>query len=51
VDALLHIDDRLGEGGRLLLRHLQQVEGEPACRALPDAGQARQLCDEVLDGR
>ncbi len=51
ADALLHLADRRRERERLLLRHLQEVEREPLRRAAADAGQARQLRDEVVDGR
>src|SRR5262245_18079001 len=49
ADALLHLVDRLGERERLLLRHLQQVEGESLRRARADPRQPRQLRDEVVD--
>src|SRR5690242_8573050 len=51
ADALLDLLERAGERERLVLRDAQQVEGEALRRPLPDAGQARELCDEVLDGR
>src|SRR5581483_10580118 len=51
ADALLHLADRRRERERLLLRHLEDVEGEPLRRPAADPRQARQLGDEVLDGR
>ena len=50
ADALLHLVDRVGERERLGLRDLEDVEREPLRRAAADAGQPRQLRDEVLDG-
>src|ERR1700675_3704607 len=51
ADALLHVADLLGERERLRLRHLEQGEPEPLRRALADAGQARQLRNEIVDRR
>src|SRR5579884_939566 len=50
ADALLHLGDRRRERERLGARPLQDVERKPLRSSLPDAGQARQLGDEVLDG-
>ena len=47
----LHVLDRLRERESLVLVRTQQVEGEPLSRARAHAGQARQLRDEVVDGR
>jgi len=43
-NLLLDLPDRVRERQRLVLR-------EPLGRALPDAGQARELGDEPVDGR
>src|SRR5262249_48732351 len=51
ADALLHLGDRRCERERLVFRHLQEVEREPLRRAPADAGEPRQLRDEVVDGR
>ena len=48
--ALLDLLDRPGERERLFLLRLEQVERESLRGAAADARQARQLCDEVLDG-
>ena len=48
---VLDVADRVGERERLLLRDAQQMEGEAVRRARADSRQARQLRDEVLDGR
>src|SRR4029077_21136055 len=50
ADALLHVGEGGREGERLVLVRLQGVEREPLRRALPDAREARQLRDEVVDG-
>src|SRR5207344_3666253 len=49
ADPCLHLADRVGEGQGFLVRHPQQMEREPLRRARADAGQARQLGDQVLD--
>src|SRR5512146_385703 len=49
-DALLHLREGGGEGERLVGRPLEDVERKPLRRPLPDAGQAGELGDEVLDG-
>ena len=49
--ALLHLLDRAGERERLLLLRLEDVERQSLRGAAADSGQARQLRDEVLDGR
>src|SRR5439155_22569387 len=51
ADALLHHLDRLRELERLLLLRAQEGEREALRGARADAGQARQLRDEILDGR
>ena len=51
ADALLHLLDRRRERERLVLADREQVEREPLRRARADSGQARQLRDEVVDGR
>src|SRR5207248_4388643 len=51
ADAFLHLADRFPERVRLGRRHLQQVEGEPLRRPAPDARQARQLRNEILNRR
>src|SRR5262245_62559489 len=51
ADPLLDLLERAREGQRLVLRHAEEVEREPLRRALADAWQARQLCDEVVDRR
>ena len=50
-DRLLDLADRVGERQRLLVGTREDVEGEPLGGALADAGQARQLGDEPIDGR
>ena len=49
ADGGLHLPDGLGEPERLLLGDAEDVEGEPLCRALADAGQAGELGDEPVD--
>jgi hypothetical protein len=51
ADAFLHLLDRCGERERLVLRRPEQVKREPVRGAGADAGQARQLRDEVVDRR
>jgi hypothetical protein len=51
ADALLHVLDRLRERERLVPRPREEVEREPLRRALADAGQLRELGDEVVHGR
>ena len=51
ADALLDVLDRRGEGERLVLRSLEEVEREPVRRARAHAGEAGKLCNEVLDSR
>ena len=51
ADALLNLADRRRERESLVLRHLEEMEREPLRRAAADPGQARQLRDEVVDGR
>jgi hypothetical protein len=51
ADTLLDVFDRGGEGERLVLRPLQQVEREAVRRARADARKARQLGDELLHSR
>src|SRR5581483_9901423 len=51
ADALLDLLERRRERERLLLRPLEDVEGEALRRPRADPGQAGQLRDEVLDGR
>ena len=51
ADALLDLANRVGERDRLLLRDAQKVEREPLRRAGADAGQARELGDQVVDER
>jgi hypothetical protein len=46
----LDLTDRIGEPERLLLGRAEDVKGEPLSGALPDAGQASELCDEPVDG-
>ena len=46
--TLLDVLDRRGERKRLVLRSLQEVEGEPVGRSRTHAGQARELGDEVF---
>ena len=41
----------LGERERLVLRPREEMEREPLRRSLPDAGQLRELRDEIVDGR
>ena len=50
ADALLDLLDRAGERERLLLLGLEEMKRKPLCGAASDPGQARQLCDEILDG-
>src|SRR4029450_7008351 len=49
--ALLRLLERRGELQRLVARRAQQVEREAVRCARPDAGQPRQLRDEVVDRR
>ena len=49
ANALLDLGDRRGERGGLVRRDAQEVEREPLRRSLADAGQARELRDEVVD--
>jgi hypothetical protein len=51
ADALLDLLDRRRERERLVLRPLQQMEGETVRGARADARQARQLRDEVFHSR
>ena len=51
ADALLDLVDRRRESLRLVTRDAEQVEREPMRGARADSGQARELRDEVLDGR
>ena len=51
ADALLDLVDRRREGLRLVTRDSEQVEREPMRGTRADSGQARQLRDEVVDGR
>jgi hypothetical protein len=51
ADRLLDLADGVGQRQRLLLRGAQDVECEPLRRALPDAGQARELGDQAVDRR
>src|SRR6266404_5950325 len=48
--TLLYVVDRVGERLRLLLRHLEEMERESLPGPASDAGQARQLRDEIVDG-
>jgi hypothetical protein len=48
--ALLDLGESGGKSERFLGRTLEDVEGEPLRRPLPDPGQAGELRDEVLDG-
>jgi hypothetical protein len=50
ADVADHPDHRLGQGPGLLGAGLEDVEGEPLRRLLPDAGQAGQLADQPRDG-
>ena len=50
-DRLLHLADGVGERQRLLVGGAQDVEGQPLRGALADAGQARELGDQPVDGR
>jgi hypothetical protein len=47
---LLDLANRVGEREGLLLRGAEDVEREPLSGALPDAGQARELGDQAVDG-
>ena len=49
ADALLDLLECGRERQGLVLRHPEEVEGEPLSRPRPDSGQPRQLRDEVLD--
>jgi hypothetical protein len=49
-EVCFNLADRLGERQRLVGRRAQDVEREPLRGALPDAGQARELGDEAVDG-
>ena len=49
--AFLDVLDRARERQRFVLRPREEMEGEPLRRPLPDSGQLRELCDEVVDGR
>ena len=49
-DALLDLDDRLGQGGRFFLGGAQEVVGETLGALGSDAGQAVQLLDQLGDG-
>ena len=51
ADALLHLLERRRERERLIGGPLEDVERESLRGARTDPGQARQLRDEVLDGR
>jgi hypothetical protein len=51
ADALLHVADRGCERLGLVLRHAEEMEGEPVRGSRADPGESRQLRDEVLDGR
>src|SRR5262249_47970682 len=50
ADALLHLLDRRRERQGLVLRALQEMECEPLRGARADAGEPRQLGDQVVDG-
>ena len=47
ADLLLHLADRVGEAGGLLVVGSQDVEGEPLRGPLPDPRQAGQLGDQA----
>jgi len=51
ANALLHLLHRGRERKRLVLRRPEQVECKPVRSAGANTGQARQLCDEVVDRR
>src|SRR5581483_5394626 len=51
ADARLHLLDRLRQRECLVRRRTQEVEREALRRPCPDAGQTRQLRDEVVDRR
>jgi hypothetical protein len=51
ADGLLDLTDGVGQRKRLLLGRAENVEREPLCGALPDAGQARELGDQTVDRR
>src|SRR5581483_12172842 len=50
-DPLLHVADRVRKRIRLVRRHLQEMERQTLRRAAADPRQARQLRDEIVDGR
>jgi hypothetical protein len=49
ADTLFGLLQRAGELERLVLRRAQEVERKPVSRARANAGQARQLGDQVVD--
>jgi hypothetical protein len=50
ADPLLDFLDRGRERERLVGRPLEEMECEPVRRPRPDAGQTRQLRDEIVHG-
>src|SRR5205823_5532234 len=51
ADPLLHLADRVGQGERIRFRGLEDMERQPLRGPPANAGQPRELGDQVVDGR